>query len=217
MDKRISMDKAVSLVKDGSVIMVGGFGACGSPLGIIDALVKSGVKNLTLISNDTGFIDRGVGLMVVAKQFKKVQVSHIGTNKESGRQMIAGEMEVELIPQGTLVERIRAGGYGLGGVLTQTGLGTEIEKGKQIVEVDGKKYLLEKPLRAEIAFLHADVADEKGNLLYHGTARNFNPVMATAADIVVVEARKILPMGEISPDNIVVPGALVTYIVEAAK
>lgn len=211
------MEQVVSLVKDGSTVMIGGFGACGSPHGIIAALVEKGVKDLTLISNDTGFVDRGVGLMVVARQFKKVQVSHIGTNKETGRQLIAGELEVDLIPQGTLAERIRAGGCGLGGVLTRTGLGTEIEKGKQTVEVDGQKYLLEKPLRAEIALLHADVADEKGNLLFHGSARNFNPVMATAADVVVVEARKIVPAGEISPDNVVVPGTLVTYIVEAAK
>ena len=217
MNKRITIEEAVSKIKDGDTIMVGGFLAVGTPESLIDALVAKGVKDLTLICNDTGFVDRGVGKMVVNKQFKKIIASHIGTNRETGRQMVAGETEVILTPQGTLVEKIRAGGNGIGGFLVKTGLGTEVQKGKQIINVDGEDYLLEKPMRADVAILFANKADENGNLWYHGTTRNFNTVMATAADWVVVEADEIVPVGELSPNEVVVPGVFVHNIVQGVK
>lgn len=214
MDKRITLKEAVDMIKDGSVIMVGGFLACGTPDKLIDALVSKGVKDLTLICNDTGTPERGVGKLVVTKQFKTIYATHIGTNKETGRQMMAGETEVHLVPQGTLAEQIRAAGYGLGGFLTATGVGTEVEKGKQVLEVDGKTYLLEKPMKADFALVYADVADTKGNLVYRGSTRNFNPMMAAAADVTIVEARKVVPVGEIDANDVVVPSAFVNYIVE---
>ena len=217
MNKRITIEEAVSKIKDGDTIMVGGFLAVGTPESLIDALVAKGVKDLTLICNDTGFVDRGVGKMVVNKQFKKIIASHIGTNRETGRQMVEGETEVVLVPQGSLVEKIRAGGNGIGGFLVKTGLGTEIQTGKQVINVDGVDYLLKKPLRADVAILFANKADENGNLWYHGTTRNFNTVMATAADWVVVEAEEIVPVGAISPNEVVVPGVFVDNIVQGVK
>ena len=217
MNKRITIEEAVSKIKDGDTIMVGGFLAVGTPESLIDALVAKGVKDLTLICNDTGFVDRGVGKMVVNKQFKKIIASHIGTNRETGRQMVEGETEVVLVPQGSLVEKIRAGGNGIGGFLVKTGLGTEIQKGKDVINVDGVDYLLKKPLRADVAILFANKADENGNLWYHGTTRNFNTVMATAADWVVVEAEEIVPVGAISPNEVVVPGVFVDNIVLGGK
>ncbi len=217
MNKRITIEEAVSKIKDGDTIMVGGFLAVGTPESLIDALVAKGVKDLTLICNDTGFVDRGVGKMVVNKQFKKIIASHIGTNRETGRQMVEGETEVVLVPQGSLVEKIRAGGNGIGGFLVKTGLGTEIQKGKEVINVDGVDYLLKKPLRANVAILFANKADENGNLWYHGTTRNFNTVMATAADWVVVEAEEIVPVGAISPNEVVVPGVFVDNIVQGVK
>ncbi len=214
MNKLISMEEAVNLVRDGDTVMVGGFLGVGTPERLIDALIEKGVKDLTLICNDTAFVDRGVGKMVVAKMFKKIMTSHIGTNKETGRQMLEGETEVELIPQGTLVEQIRAGGYGLGGVLTKTGLGTEVEKGKLTINIDGQNYLLEKPIRANVALLFAEKADEKGNLTFHGATRNFNTYMGAAADISIVEAQEIVKVGEINPDDVVVPGIFVTHIID---
>ncbi|MGB4322770.1 MAG: 3-oxoacid CoA-transferase subunit A, partial [Anaerolineaceae bacterium] len=175
MNKLITYEEAANLVRNGDTIMVGGFLAVGTPEKLIDALIAKGLQELTLICNDTGFVDRGVGKMVVAKMFTKIMASHIGTNRETGRQLLEGETEVELIPQGTLIEQIRAGGFGLGGVLTKTGLGTEVEKGKMIININGEDYLLEKPLRANVALLYAEKADESGNLTYHGTTRNFNP------------------------------------------
>ena len=214
MNKLISMEEAVNLVRDGDTVMVGGFLGVGTPERLIDALIEKGVKDLTLICNDTAFVDRGVGKMVVAKMFKKIMTSHIGTNKETGRQMLEGETEVELIPQGTLVEQIRAGGYGLGGVLTKTGLGTEVEKGKLTINIDGQTYLLEKPIRANVALLFAERADEKGNLTFHGATRNFNTYMGAAADISIVEAQEIVKVGEINPDDVIVPGIFVTHIID---
>jgi len=214
MNKLISLEDAVNLVRDGDTIMVGGFLSVGTPDRLIDALIAKGTKNLTLICNDSGFVDRGVGKMVVDKMFKKIMASHIGTNKETGRQMMEGETEVILIPQGTLIEQIRAGGFGLGGVLTKTGLGTEVEKDKQIIEVDGEKYLLEKPLRANIALLFAEKADERGNLTFHGATRNFNTYMGAAADVSIVEVNEVVKMGEMCPDEVVVPGVFVTHIVD---
>ncbi|MEL7625679.1 MAG: 3-oxoacid CoA-transferase subunit A [Anaerolineaceae bacterium] len=214
MEKIISLEEAVNLVRDGDTIMVGGFLAVGTPERLIDALIAKGVKNLTLICNDTGFMDRGVGKMVVAKLFSKIYASHVGTNKETGRQMLEGETEVILVPQGTLIEQIRSGGFGLGGVLTKTGLGTLVEEGKQTVEVDGEKYLLEKPMRANVALLFAEKADVSGNLTFHGATRNFNTYMGAAADISIVEAGEVVQVGEICPDDVVVPGVFVDYIVD---
>ena len=214
MNKIISLDEAVEKIKEGDTVMVGGFLGVGTPEKLIDALVAKGIRDLTLICNDTAFIDRGVGKMVVAKLFKKIIVSHIGTNKETGRQMMEGELEVELVPQGTLVERIRAGGFGLGGILTKTGLGTETAQGKQIIQLEGKDYLLETPLIADVALLYADKVDRIGNLSFHGTTRNFNVYMGSAAKISIVEAQEIIRDGYINPDQVVVPGVFVKYIVD---
>jgi len=192
---------------------VGGFLVNGSPETLIDALVAKGVKDLTLICNDTGYPDRGVGKMIVAKQFKKVIASHVGTNKETGRQMNEGETEVVLVPQGTLAERVRCGGSGIGGFLTPTGIGTEVEEGKQKMTVDGKEYLLELPLRADVALLYGTTVDRSGNVVYAYTQRNFNPLMAMAADLVICEAAEIVDTGAIEPNNVTTPGIFVDYIV----
>ena len=208
MDKRISLQEAVSMIKDGMTIMVGGFLSAGSPLDILDALAKSDVKDLTLISNDTAYQGIGVGNLIG---------SHIGTNPDTAAQMNAGELEIEFCPQGTLAERIRCGGAGLGGVLTTTGMGTVIAEGKPTVEVDGKTYLLEKPLHADIALIGATVADERGNCIYVGTSQNFNPLMATAADVVIVEAEKIVPAGEIKPEAVITPHVFVTHLYQSTN
>lgn len=194
-------------------LMVGGFMGVGTPENIVDALVESKVKDLTLICNDTSFVDKGVGKMVVAKQFSKIIASHIGLNKETGRQLTAGEVEVELVPQGTLAERIRCGGAGIGGFLTPTGLGTIVEEGKQVIEVDKRSFLLELPLRADVAILHGSVVDKSGNVYHHETTRNFNPLMALAADTVIVEVEKLVEVGEIDPHLVMIPGKIVDYMV----
>ena len=214
MNKIISLDEAVAKINDGDTVMVGGFLGVGSPEKLIDALVAKGTRDLTLICNDTAFIDCGVGKMVVAKLFKKIIASHIGTNKETGRQMMAGETEVELVPQGTLIERVRAGGFGLGGILTKTGLGTEVAKGKQIVQVNGQDYLLEEPLHADVALLFAQKVDTEGNMSFHGATRNFNVYMGSAAAISIVEAGEVIRDGFMDPDQVVVPGIFVKYIVD---
>lgn len=212
MNKRISLQDAVSKVKDGMTVMVGGFLGAGSPTSILDELAKSGVKNLTLICNDTAYANVAHGQLITNKQVKKLVVSHIGTNPSTSDQLNSGELDIEFSPQGTLAERIRAAGAGLGGVLTTTGMGTVVEKGKETVTVDGKKYLLEKPLKADIALIGATVADESGNLVYVGTTQNFNPLMATAADMVIVEAEKVVPVGEIAPERVHTPAMFVDYI-----
>ena len=214
MNKTIDIQKAVDMIKDGDTIMIGGFLAVGAPLKLIDAMVKKGLKDLTLITNDSAFIDKGVGKMIVNKQIKKIIASHIGTNKETGRQMMAGETEVVLVPQGTLVEQIRAGGFGLGGVLTATGLGTEVEKGKEKITVDGKEDLLEKPLRADVALIFGNKVDEYGNIHYLGSTRNFNNMMASAADLTIVEAVDIVKIGDLDPNSVHTPGVFVNYIVD---
>lgn len=214
MSKLISIQDAASKIKDGDVIMVGGFLGVGCPEKIIDALCESGAKDLTLICNDSGFIDKGPGKLVVNKQFRKIIASHIGTNKETGRQMLAGETEVVLTPQGTLIEQIRCAGFGLGGVLTRTGLGTEVEKGKEKVVVDGEEFLLEKPLRADVAILFANRVDNFGNMNFHGATRNFNEIMATAADLTIVEAGELVEVGELPPDHVHTPGIFIDYIVD---
>lgn len=214
ISKFIKKDKLKELIKDDMTIMVGSFLNCGSPNRIIDELLDLGVKNLTLICNDTAFPDRGVGRMIVAKQFKKAIVSHVGTNPETGRQMNEGELEVILTPQGTLAEQVRTAGAGLGGFLTPTGIGTPVAEGKEHIEIDGVTYLLEKPLKADVALISATLCDKKGNLWYEGSSRNFNPLMATAADVVIVEADKIVEVGEIEPENVVTPHIFVDYIVD---
>lgn len=213
MNKAISINDAVDMIKDGMTIMVGGFLGCKNPFNIIDALIEKGVKDLTLIANDTAFTDIGIGKLIVNRQVKKVIASHIGTNKETGNQMNSGELEVELVPQGTLAERIRAAGAGLGGILTPTGLGTIVAEGKEIIVVDGKEYLLEKPLRADVALIVGAKVDKKGNIRYKKATRNFNPIMATAADLVIVEADEIVEVGDIDPDDIMTPGIFVDYVV----
>ena len=214
MSKLISLKEAVSKVKDGMTIMVGGFLANGTPESIIDALVESGVKNLTLVCNDTAYPDKGVGKLLVNGQLKKLVVSYIGATPQASEMMNAGDIEVEFVPQGTLAERVRAGGCGIGGFLTPTGLGTVVAEGKQVVNIDGKDYLLEKPLHADVALIGANVADNAGNLRYKGTSRNFNPLMAAAADVVIVEPKEMVETGDIDPDDVHTPGILVDYILE---
>jgi acetate CoA/acetoacetate CoA-transferase alpha subunit len=200
------------LIPDGATVMFGGFMANGSAERVIDALVERNVQGLTIICNDSGWVDRGVGKLIVNKQCVRLVATHIGLNKETGRQMTAGELEVDLVPQGTLAEQIRAGGYGLGGVLTRTGLGTPVAEGKQTVDVDGVTYLLEKPLRADFAVIFGSIVDKNGNIVYKGSTNNFNNVMATAADIVIVEAEKLVEIGEIDPNAVITPGIFVDYI-----
>ena len=212
MKKPISLQEAAALVKDGMSVMVGGFLGVGSPCQILDALVEKGVKDLTLIANDTAYDEVAHGKLVANHQVKKAIVSHTGTNKETAAQKNAGTLEVEYVPQGTLAERIRAAGAGLGGVLTPTGLGTIIADGKPVISVDGKDYLLEKPLKADIALLRANIVDEEGNMVFLGTTNNFNPLMAMAADIVVVEAEKVVKAGEIKPECVHASGIFVDYI-----
>jgi acetate CoA/acetoacetate CoA-transferase alpha subunit len=206
------MAEIPSLFKDQMTIMVGGFMGVGTPDKLVQAVMESNATDITLIANDTAFPETGVGPLIINKRVKKVIASHIGTNPETGKQMIAEELEVELVPQGTLAERVRAGGSGLGGVLTPTGVGTIVEEGKEKLVVDGRVYLLEKPLRAEVALLKAYKADKAGNLVYHRSARNFNPLMALAADLVIVEVEQIVEIGEIDPDDVVTPGILVDKI-----
>ena len=214
MNKFISVEEAVAMIKDGDTIMVGGFLGVGTPLRLIDALAASGRKNLTLISNDTAYPDKGVGKLITNKQISKLYVSHIGTNQNTMDQINAGELKVEFCPQGSLAERIRCGGAGLGGVLTATGLGTVVAEGKQVINVDGKDYLLEKPLRADFALIGASKGDKDGNLIYRGTSQNFNPMMAMAADTVIAEINEIVEMGEIAPEAVITPSILVKYIIK---
>ena len=214
MNKLISIDEAVAKIQDGMTVMIGGFLAVGTPEAIIDALVKKGVKDLTIIANDTGVPDRGIGKLIVNKQVKKTIASHIGTNKETGNQMNSGEMEVELSPQGTLAERIRCGGAGLGGFLTPTGLGTIVQDGKEVITVDGQEYILEKPLKADVALLFGSKVDKKGNVYYNQATRNFNPLIATAADTVIVQAEELVEVGDIDPNVVMTPYIFVDYIVK---
>ncbi|MDD3891555.1 MAG: 3-oxoacid CoA-transferase subunit A [Bacteroidales bacterium] len=213
-NKFISAEEAASMVKDGMTVMIGGFLAVGSPSSIINKIVESGVKNLTLICNDTAFPDKGVGLLVANKQVKHIITSHIGTNPSTIEQFNNKEISIEFSPQGNLIERIRAAGAGLGGVLTPTGIGTIVQEGKQIVNVDGIDYILEKPLHADVALIGASVSDTIGNLTYKGSSQNFNPTMATAAKLVIVEAEEVVEMGQICPDNVRTQSIFVTHIVK---
>ena len=211
--KTISLEKAVAMIPNGASLMIGGFMAVGTPERVMDEIVRQGKRDLTVIANDTASPGKGIGKLVSAKLLRKLIASHIGLNPETQQQMNAGELQVELIPQGTLVERIRCGGYGLGGVLTPTGVGTTVEEGKQRIEVNGKPYLLETALRADFALIHAFVADYLGNLGYALTARNFNPVMAMAADTVIACVDNIVPVGVISPDHIMTPAPIVDHLI----
>ncbi len=216
MKVAINAEAAAALIPDGAVCLIGGFMGVGSPHRLIDALVRRGVKGLTVVANDTAMPGRGIGKLISASAVAKVIASHIGLNPETQAKMLAGEIEVELVPQGTLIERIRAGGVGLGGVLTATGLGTLVEKGKQVIEVDGKPFLLEKPIRGDFALIGCKQADYYGNLEYSLTAHNFNPIIALAGDVVIAEPQTIVPVGVIPPDSVKTPGVLVTHLLERA-
>jgi acetate CoA/acetoacetate CoA-transferase alpha subunit len=213
MGKTIKLAEAVTRIPDGARIMIGGFMGVGTPPRLIEETVRQGKKDLTIIANDTARPGVGIGKLIDARLVRKVITSHIGTNSETQRRMLAGEIEVELVPQGTLAERIRAGGYGLGGVLTPTGIGTNVAEGKRTVEVDGQHFLLELPLKADFAYIHAKQADYLGNLAYALTARNFNPLMAMAAGVVMAEAQNIVPVGVIPPDAVMTPAVLVDHLI----
>ena len=207
----LSAKEAISKIQNGSTIMVGGFLSCGTPDCLIDELINQNKKDLTMICNDTSYPDVNKGKMITNKLVKKVITTHIGTNPETGRQMNNNELEVELIPMGTFVEKIRAKGSGLGGILTQTGVGTIIEEGKKVMNVDGKNFIFEKPLGADYAIVYGTKVDKYGNISYEGTTRNVNVVMATAADTVIVQADELVD--ELNPNEVVVPGLFVDYIV----
>jgi len=215
----ISADEAVAKIKDGDTLLVGGFMGVGTPPRLMEALRRSGKKDMVLVCSDnalySGDIETATGVApnVLAKQFRKYIASHIGLNKETQRQMMSGEAEVELVPQGTLAERIRAAGAGLGGILTHTGVGTAVEKGKQKITIDGREYLLETPIHGDVTLIKAAVADRVGNLVYHGAARNFCPLMATAGTIVLAEVDRIVDIGELDPECIVTPGIFVDYLI----
>jgi len=209
----ISVEEAIDMIPHGASLMIGGFMGVGTPERLIDELVRQGKRNLVVIANDAATPGRGIGKLIAAGLVAKVVASHIGLNPEAQRQMIAGKIGVDLVPQGTLIERIRAGGFGLGGVLTATGLGTVAEEGKRRIEVAGKSYLLETALRSEFALVHAFLADQIGNLSYALTARNYNPVIAMAADTVIATAEHIVPVGVIAPDHVITPAPVVDYLV----
>lgn len=209
----ITLAEAVALIPDGASLMVGGFMGVGTPEPLIDELVRQGKKGLTVIANDTAMPGTGIGKLITARAVAKAIVSHIGLNPETQQQMIAGDITCELVPQGTLIERIRSAGYGLGGVLTPTGVGTVVEEGKRTIEVEGKVFLLEPPLRADFALVGSFLSDYLGNLTYALTARNFNPVIAMAAQTVIVHAEHIVPTGVIPPDQVATPGVLVDYLI----
>jgi acetate CoA/acetoacetate CoA-transferase alpha subunit len=211
--KTVALERAVEMIPDGASVMVGGFMGVGTPERLMDELARQGKRGLTIIANDTAMPGRGIGKLVSCGVLGKAIVSHIGLNPETQQKMIAGEIEVDLVPQGTLIERIRAGGFGLGGILTPTGVGTLAEEGKRKLELDGRQYLLEPALKADFALVEAFLSDYYGNLVYALTARNFNPVIAMAAETVIVDAAHIVPVGMISPDHVITPAVLVDYLV----
>lgn len=212
MKGALTPQAAAEMIPDGARLMIGGFMAVGSPERMIDALVARGVRDLTVIANDTAKPGLGIGKLISAGLVSRVIASHIGLNPETQAAMMSGQIACELVPQGTLIERIRAGGMGLGGVLTPTGLATEVEDGKQVVEVEGRRYLLETPLKADFALLGAWQADYIGNLSYLLTAQNFNPIIALAGRVVIAEAESIVPVGVIPPDAVKTPGVLVDHL-----
>ena len=208
--------EAVSRIPDGATIMMGGFGLCGIPETLIAALHARGTKNLTVVSNNAGVDDFGIGILLRARQVRKMISTYVGENKEFERQFLANELEVELVPQGTFAERIRAGGAGIGGFFTPTAFGTLVAEGKETRVIDGRNYVLERPLHADFAFVKAWKGDRFGNLVYRKTARNFNPVMATAADVTIAEVEHLLEPGEIDPDHVHTPGIFVKHILQGA-
>jgi acetate CoA/acetoacetate CoA-transferase alpha subunit len=214
--KVIALHEAVQLIDDGCSLMVGGFGGIGSPPSLIEAILNKEVKNITLICNDTGFPDIGVGRLVSSGRVKKAIVSHIGSNPAAGKLMNEGKLEVEFSPQGVLVERIRAGGVGLGGILVDIGVDNEwVAKGKQVIEVDGMRYLLELPLTADVSIVYAKKGDPFGNLIYDKSARNTNPYVAMAGHITIAEVEEIVPLGQLNPEEIITPGIFINYIVQS--
>lgn len=213
MNKVTTVDRVMNYFRDGMTLMAGGFGGVGNPPTIIDRILKAGIKEVTLICNDTAFPDVGVGRLITERRVKKVIASHIGSNPNAGRQMTEGVLEIEFSPQGTLAERVRAGGVGLGGILVDVGLNTIAEEGKEKVWVDGRPYLLEKPLTAEVSIIYAKKADPYGNLTYDTSARNFSPLAAMAGNVTIAEAEEIVNVGELDPEEIVTPGVFVDWIV----
>lgn len=220
-NKVTTIDRAVSLVHSGDTLMITGFGQSGSPRHLIRALSQTDVTDLHTISDDLGVTEHGfnqtISALINNKQIKSAKCCFIGQNPEASRQYIEGTLDVEFIPMGTFAERIRAGGAGIGGFYTKTGVGTIIEEGKETKIINGEKYLLELPLHADVAFLHAWKADTFGNALFKYTARNYNPIMATAADLVILEAEEIVELGEIAPDAVQLPGVFVDHVVEAKE
>jgi 3-oxoacid CoA-transferase subunit A len=212
-----SVDAAVAHIPDGATIMMGGFGLCGIPENLIGALHARGTTGLTVISNNAGIDDFGIGILLKARQVRKMIATYVGENKEFERQFLKGELEVELVPQGTFAERIRAGGAGIGGFFTPTGYGTLATEGKEARVIDGKHYVLEPPIRADFAFVRARTGDRAGNLIYRRTARNFNPVMATAARTTIAEVEELVEPGQIDPDHVVTPGIFVRYVVRGVR
>lgn len=213
MKKAISVEAAIELIPNSASLMIGGFMGIGSPHRMIDALVAAGTSNLTVIANDTGKPNYGIGKLISTGQVKHVIASHIGLNPETQAKMFSKDITVDLVPQGNLAERIRAAGFGLGGVLVQTGIGTLVEEGKRVINIDGEDWLLELPIFADFALIHAHQADYLGNLAYQLTATNFNLVMAMAAKVVLCEANEIVPIGMISPNDVITPGAIVTELI----
>lgn len=214
MSKVVKLEEAMKGIRDGDTIMIAGFMANGAPEKLISYLLDNDIKDISLISSDTGLESTGSGRLIAEKRVKKLYASHIGTNRETGRQMNAGELDVTLIPQGTLVERIRAGGYGLGGILTETGVGTLVEEGKEKITVDGIEYLLETPLIADFALISGATVDHNGNIQYKGSRNNFSNVMAAAAKVTIVEADEVVENGEMDPNFVHTPGVFVNYIVD---
>ncbi|MFO0728120.1 MAG: CoA transferase subunit A [Myxococcota bacterium] len=215
MDKVMkSAEEAIFDIKDGAVLMSGGFGLCGNPENLITALHQKGTRNLTIISNNCGTTELGLGVLLKSRQVKKMVSSYVGENKEFERQFLGGELEVELCPQGTLAERIRAGGAGIGGFYTPTGFGTKAAEGKETREIDGKNYVFERPLVADFAIIRAHKADRWGNLVFRKTARNFSPMMCMAAKVTIVEAEEIVELGALLPDQIHVPGVFVRRVIQ---
>ncbi|MGF6446481.1 CoA transferase subunit A [Paraburkholderia youngii] len=213
MGKTCNVSDGVACIPEGATLMIGGFMGVGTPRRLLDELVRQGKRDLTVIANDTARPGIGIGRLISARLVRRLITSHIGTNPETQQQMLAHEIDVELVPQGTLAERIRAGGYGLGGVLTPTGVGTVVQDGKQTLEIDGRNFLVERPLRADFALVNAWRADHIGNLTYAMTARNFNPLMAMAADLVIAESKEIVPTGVIAPDDVMTPAVLVDRLI----
>jgi len=214
--RTLALSDAVATIPEGASVMIGGFMGVGTPEALVDELCRQRRRELTIIANDTARPGVGIGKLISARLVRKAVVSHIGTNVETQQQMLAGELVVELVPQGTLIERIRSAGYGLGGVLTATGVGTVVAEGKRTIEVEGRTFLVELPLRADFALVQAFLADYLGNLTYALTMRNFNPVMAMAAETVIADAEHIVPVGMIPPDSVLTPAPLVDYLVARA-